>query len=65
MSPGLQYIASNVGIAVRQEIAQQTIDSSNPVPQGSRIHSDELSSYLAAMALVVGLIIAWVCLCGV
>ncbi|HET8997273.1 MAG TPA: hypothetical protein VFN42_11450 [Acetobacteraceae bacterium] len=53
-----------MGIAVRQEIAQQTAGNANPVPRESRTHSDELSSYLAVMALVVGLIIAWVCLCG-
>jgi len=53
-----------MGIAVRQEITQhQAVGSSSG---GHESHADqaELSSYVSAMAIVVGLIIAWVCLCG-
>lgn len=55
-----------MGIAVRQEITHyQPSKASLGGGHKSRTDMAELSSYVSAMAIVVGLIIAWVCLCGI
>ena len=50
---------------MRQEIASTTAGRTGSGLHESHADMDNLSSYLAAMAIVVGLIIAWVSLCVV
>jgi len=50
---------------VRQDIAQTTVSGTGSERHAGQGDTDALSSYLAAMTIVVGLIIAWVSLCVV